>query len=56
MNKCTTYYIETQRDKDKGRGINHHVKSITVGELEESGVAKVVPAVDYKVSGGFQIT
>ena len=46
-------YIETQRDKDEGREINHHGKSIVVGEYEESGITKVAPAVDGKMSGGF---
>ena len=42
--------------KIKVEEINHRGKSITVGDFEESGIAKVVSAVDYKVSGGFQIT
>ena len=37
-------YIETQRNEDDGRDINHHGKSITVGEKDPPGITKVAPA------------
>ena len=33
-------YIETQRNEDDGRDINHHGKSITVGEKDPPGITK----------------
>ena len=37
-------YIETQRGEEEGREINHHGKTITVGETALPGVNQVAPA------------
>ena len=48
-------YIETQRDQNEARDINHHGKTITVGDGEALGLTKVAPAaVDGKMLGRYE--
>ena len=42
-------YIETLRDEDKGREINHHGKTVTVGETPRVTMVTPTEAHDAKM-------